>query len=145
MNTLSFGLIFGLLLTPIYILLQLKFFSFLIRLLKLDSKFEKPTIILALIIIEFLNIPYFFKNTNILFSIIALIIILLKIYGLFNLKKWVVYVYVIIAIISEFNLYISIKEFQNLSVFFTSLFSQLFTLGIYYFYVYNPNKERFNN
>lgn len=144
MNMLSFGLISGLLLEPVYILFQLKFFSFLIRFLKLDSKFEKPTIILALIIIEFLNIPYFFKNTNILLSIITLIIILLKIYGLFNLKKWIVYVYIFIAIISEFNLLL-IKEFQNLLVFFASLFSQLLVLGIYYFYVYYPNKERFNN
>ena len=60
-NSLIYGLIFGLILAPGFIALQLKIFSLLIKLLKLNLRFNKPITVLSLIIAELITAIFLIK------------------------------------------------------------------------------------
>lgn len=146
-NTLIYGLLFGLLLAPGFIAIQLMLFSFLIKFLKLNIKFNKPITVLALIISEviaFLQIIKPTLTTPSYYSAIVVVFLLTKIYGLWKLKKWIIYVYPFLIILPLFNggLFGSLG-INDLRLSIVTLISQCLVLLVYYLYVYKPNKKYF--
>jgi flagellar biosynthesis protein FliQ len=146
-NSLVYGLIFGLLLAPGFIGLQLVFFSSLVRKLKLDVKFDKPVEVLSLIISEIITILFSLKSIftpSFYYPLIVVVLLSTMVYGLWKLKKWVVYVYLFFSIVTQLNYFLSgMIKINDLKLSIASLISQILTLLIYYFYVYKPNKKRF--
>ncbi len=146
-NTLTYGLIFGLLLAPGFIGLQLVFFSSLVRKLKLDVKFNKPVEVLSLMISEIITILFSLKSIftpSFYYPLIVVVLLSTMVYGLWRLKKWVVYVYLFFSIVTQLNYFLSgMIKINDLKLSIASLISQILTLLIYYFYVYKPNKKRF--
>jgi len=146
-NSLIYGLIFGLILAPGFIALQLKIFSLLIKLLKLNLRFNKPITVLSLIIAELITAIFLIKPilfTPNFYSIVVIVLLSIKIYGLWKLKKWVIYVYLSLIILPLLNggLFgpLGIKDIKLNIV---TLISQSLILLVYYLYVYKPNKESF--
>ena len=146
-NSLIYGLIFGLILAPGFIALQLKIFSLLIKLLKLNLRFNKPITVLSLIIAELITAIFLIKPilfTPNFYSIVVIVLLSIKIYGLWKLKKWVIYVYLSLIILPLLNggLFgpLGIKDIKLNIV---TLISQSLILLVYYLYVYKPNKKSF--
>jgi len=146
-NSLIYGLIFVLILAPGFIALQLKIFSLLIKLLKLNLRFNKPITVLSLIIAELITAIFLIKPilfTPNFYSIVVIVLLSIKIYGLWKLKKWVIYVYLSLIILPLLNggLFgpLGIKDIKLNIV---TLISESLILLVYYLYVYKPNKESF--
>src|SRR3989339_1582637 len=144
-NSLIYGLIFVLILAPGFIALQLKIFSLLIKLLKLNLRFNKPITVLSLIIAELITAIFLIKPilfTPNFYSIVVIVLLSIKIYGLWKLKKWVIYVYLSLIILPLLNggLFgpLGIKDIKLNIV---TLISESLILLVYYLYVYKPNKE----
>jgi len=145
-NNTIYGLMFGLIFSPVFIFFELKFFAFIIKLMKFDQKFNRPDKILALITIEllaFINIIRSVQSFSIYLFLITMVL-LAKVYGLWRLKKWVIYVYILfifISLINEgFSGFMGIKDTK---LFITSFVVQIFIALLYYFHVYYPNKYKF--
>lgn len=146
-NSLVYGLIFGLLLAPGFIGLQLVFFSSLVRKLKLDVKFDKPVEVLSLMISEVITLLFSLKSIftpSFYYPLIVVVLLSTMVYGLWKLKKWVVYIYLFFSIVTQLNYFLSgMIRISDLKLSIASLISQILTLLVYYFYVYKPNKKRF--
>lgn len=144
-NPLVYGLIFGLILTPLFAFIELKIFIFISKFLKLDIKLKKPAEVISLIIIEIIALILSLKSlvTISTYSFIVIFFLLIKIFGLWNLKKWVLYVYVIFTLLTFSNISNGGLGTFELRVIFISLPIQIIVLLVYYFYVYKPNKTLF--
>jgi hypothetical protein len=142
-NSLIYGLIFGLILAPGFTALELKFFSFLVRIFKINLKLNRPVEVLSLIIIELIAFFSSIKpvlNVHSFYSVVIFLLLLTIIYGLWKLKKWTLYVYLISAVLAQFN-FITLGFDLRLSL--VSFLSQVLILLVYYIYVYTPNKKEF--
>lgn len=144
-NPLVYGLIFGLTLTPLFTFIELKMFTFISKFLKLDVKLKKPIEVISLIIIEIIALILSLKSLVTLsaYSFIVIFILLIKIFGLWKLKKWVLYIYVISMLLTFSNISNGGLGTFELRVIAISLPIQLIVLLIYYLNVYKPNKKLF--
>lgn len=135
---------FSLILVPAIAVIELKFFSFLIRVFRLDIRFNKPVEIIALVIVEIIAVISSLKLIFSFFSIYSSLIIIfwfIRLYGLLNLKKWVVYIYLSFLLFSFTN--DGFFNIKNISLNIITFMGQLFILLIYWLYVYKPNKKLF--
>lgn len=135
---------YGLILAPVVIAIELKVLIFFIRTLKLNIKLNRPVEVISLIVSEFIAVISSLKIALTISSIYLLIIIfflLIKIYGLWKLRKWVLYVYIILIILPLLNG--DLFRVNNLQLNIVTLVSRFFVLLVYYLYVYKPNKKEF--
>jgi len=143
-NSFIYGLIFGLILVPGFTGIELRFLSFLVKLFKLNFKFNKPVEVLALLISELITIFFTSKTLLTALSLYGVLIILflfLKIFALWNTKKWALYIYLLFAILSVIKG--GIFQINNIWLGLISIVSQALILLVYYLYVYEPNKKEF--
>jgi len=143
-NTLVYGLIVALILAPGFIGIELRFFSFLVKLFKLNIKFNRPTEILALLIIEFISFLIGLKALFVipsLYAFLATSFLFAKMYAVWNMKKWVMYVYPLFILLPIING--GLFQVNNIWLNIASAVSQVLVLLIYYLFVYHPNKQLF--
>lgn len=153
-NTLIYGLIFGLILAPGFIGIELRFFSFLVRLFKLNLKLNRPTEVLALLISLLILLPSSINVVALTPSVYGLLIIIsscIIILGLWQMKKWVLYAFLAFSFLPLVGLIIG-SPYEGISDLFhsnniwlnvASAVSQVLILLIYYLFVYHPNKQLF--
>jgi hypothetical protein len=123
--------------------IELRVLFFVSRLLKLNIKFNKPIEVIALTIAEIIALGltlWSIFNSFSFFMITAIILLLIKIFGLWNLKKWIIYIYIFGSLMPLFTE--NLRGLGLLPVLF-SLIGNLLVLLVYYIYVYQPNKEAF--
>ena len=143
-NTLIYGLIFGLILAPGFIGIELKFLSFLVKLLKLNIKLNRPTEVLALLIIELISFFIGLKALLVIPSLYAVLVILflfVKVFALWNMKKWVLYAYPLFILLPIING--GLFQINSIWLNIASAVSQVLVLLVYYLFVYQPNKQLF--
>ena len=141
-NTLMYSLI-GMILAPSVAGIELRILFFVSRLLKLNVKFNKPIEIIALTIAEIVALELTLLNifnSLTLFLFITTVLLLIKIFGLWNLKKWVIYIYIFGSLVPFFTE--NLRSLGLLSV-LIGLVGNFLVLLVYYIYVYQPNKESF--
>lgn len=142
-NALIIGLIFGLVLAPGFMAIELKFFSFLVKFFKLNVKLNKPAEVLSLITAIFISVLLSLKGFRVpsYSSLMLIVFIPIIISGLWNLKKWVIYVFLIYSFLPYGNS--GLFGIIDLRLIIGGLLSQFLVLLVYYLYVYKPNKELF--
>lgn len=143
-NALIYGLIFGLILAPGFIGIELRFFSFLVRLFRLNIKFNRPAEVLALLITELISFFIGLKALLVIPSLYAVLVILflfVKVFALWNMKKWVLYAYPLFILLPIING--GLFQVNNIWLNIASVVSQVLVLLIYYLFVYQPNQKEF--
>jgi len=143
-NTIIYGLIFGLILAPGFIGIELRFFSFLVRLFKIHIKLNKPQEVLALLITELISFLIGFKALLVipfLYAFLTTSFLFAKMYALWNMKKWVMYVYPLFILLPIING--GLFQVNNIWLNIASAVSQVLVLLICYLFVYHPNKQLF--
>jgi len=143
-NTLIYGLIFGLILAPGFIGIELRFLSFLVRIFKLNIKLNRPIEVLALLIDELITIFISLKAFLLAPSPYAVLVVLFLsviIFALWNMKKWVLYAYPLFILLPIING--GLFQINNIWLSIASAVGQVLVLLIYYLFVYQPNQKEF--
>lgn len=143
-NSLSFSLFFGLVLAPAVIALQLKIFAYLVKLFKLHVKLDRPIEILSLIISELVAVIISLQSLLVnpsFYVILVSLAVSARIYGLWKMKKWVIYVFLASNFLPLING--GLFQINNIWLNLISVVSQALILLVYYLYVYKPNQNKF--
>jgi len=130
----------------VFIGIEYKIISFIVKKTGLHLKLHRPLEVVVLIIMEILGAIYVFTYFSVLspvYLVILLAILLTKITGLWTLKKWVLLAYVIPVIALQF---VDITNFNfklDLTTALVGIISQSLIFLFYYLNVYHPNKNLF--
>lgn len=128
-------------------LIAIEFFSikFIVSFLKLDVKYDKPKEVIALIIIEIIAVLTSVNTIQkfpFIFAIMCLFLFI-KTIGLWNLKKWILYFYLISNAISWYVSATSTKGKDITTLLATGVIGSVLILTFYYVRVFLPNKTKF--
>lgn len=129
-----------------YIAIEFFVIKFIVSLLKLDQKYNKPKEILTLSVIEILAVLTSINNAShapIVFAIMCIFLVI-KVFGLWNTKKWVLYVYLFSNVVSWYISITSTKGKDSATLMVAGVIGSILILAFYYFLIYIPNKKEFN-
>ncbi|MCX6732572.1 MAG: hypothetical protein NTV98_03465 [Candidatus Roizmanbacteria bacterium] len=120
-------------------------FKFIVSLLKLEEKYHKPKQILTLIIVELIAVLTSINvmtKTPIVFALMCLFLAI-KVFGLWNTKKWVLYFYVLSNCVSWYISSTAAKGKDVSTLIVAGIIGSALILGFYYVQVYLPNRKEF--
>jgi uncharacterized membrane protein (DUF2068 family) len=129
-------------------IIALEFFiiKFIVSLLKLDQKYSKPKQVLALIVIETIAVltsTNLLNKTPMIFAYMCLFL-LVKVVGLWKMKKWVLYVYLFANMFSWYLSVTTLTKGKDITTLIaTGILGSVLILLFYYLQVYLPNKKEF--
>jgi len=135
----------------IFIRIMFRFLTFLVSKFKLDQKYAKPREILALIGIELLGLLLIINNNYILLAMMSLITGIIRVIGLWKMKKWVLSFFLISYSISIISIPIQtiLSQPKNINITFFAVYIaatisvSIIILRFYYSRVYLPHKNKF--
>lgn len=129
-------------------IIALEFFiiKFIVSFLKLDKRYNKPKQIISLVFIEIIAVltsTGLLNKTPMIFVYMCLFL-LVKVVGLWKMKKWVLYVYLFSNMFSWYLSITTLTKGKDIATLITTgVIGSILILLFYYLQVYLPNKKDF--